>query len=310
MDTRRKKPVDMAGVRRSRAAHTGTITRVTDRLLAIPYDHPEEVECIKSKEVQNHLNTLLKTETGLNYSIEEAQDFAPTEEGELADFQQEELMIIENFESSLFRARELGEKLVAYKAVFTGISLFRSDLDALQSSLDEQPDLDNSTSLSGLQSLFSSLREQWTQAELSKDHPLKAELEACKKSLTGMQRDVTTAKARADTSSSTTASTTGSTSSGEGYHHHHFNELPKIKVPTFNGDILGWSTFWSTFESTVDGRKDLSNSQKLNYFKQAIKDPSLQMLLNSPIETPDTYPDLVAEMKERFEKPREVHRAR
>ena len=309
MDPRRKKPVDMAGIKRSRAAHTGTITRVTDKLRSIPFDQPEEVKLIKTKEVQIHLNTLLKTETGFNYSVEEAQDFAPTEEAEMADFQQEELDVIENFETSLFRAREIGEKLVAYKSVLTGISLFRSDLEALQSSLDEQPDLDNSTSLSGLQSLFSSLREQWTHAELCEEHPLKTEMEACKKALTGMQRDVTTAKARADTSSASTATSTGSASGGSSYHHSHFNELPKIKVPSFNGDILGWSTFWSTFESTVDGRKDLSNSQKLNYFKQAIKDPSLQMLLNAPIETPDTYPDLVAEMKERFEKPREVHRA-
>ena len=308
MDPRRKKPVDMAGIRRSRAAHTGTITRVTDKLLAIPFDQPEEVKLIKTKEVQTHLNTLLKSETGFNFSVDEAQDFAPTDEGEMADFQQEELDIIENFESSLFRARELGEKLVAYKSVLTGISLFRSDLEALQSSLDEQPDLDNSTSLSGLQSLFENLRKQWTHAELCDEHPLKSEQEACKKSLTGMQRDVTTAKARADTSSSSTATSSGSSSGGSS-HHSHFNELPKIKVPSFTGDILGWSTFWSSFESTVDGRKDLSNSQKLNYFKQAIKDPSLQMLLNAPIETPDTYPDLVAEMKERFEKPREVHRA-
>ena len=121
---------------------------------------------------------------------------------------------------------------------------------------------------------------------------------------------MTAAKSRSDTSSSTTSiTTTGSHSISSYSHPHHYNELPKIKVPTFSGDILGWSTFWSTFESTVDSRKDLSNSQKLNYFKQSIKDPSLQMLLNSPIETPDTYPDLVAEMKERFEKPREVHRA-
>ena len=305
MDIRRKKPADMTGIRRSRAAHTGTLTRIWDKLSSISCDHPDDVKLIKTKEVQIHLTTLLKTETGFGYSIEEAQDFAPTEEAELADFQQEELSVIENFESSLFRTRELGEKLVAYKAVLIGISLFRSDLDALQSSLDEQPDLDNTTSLSGLQTLFTSLREQWTQAELDEDHPLKAELEDCKKALTGMQRDVTTAKSRADTSSSSTA-TTGSTSSGT---HHHFNELPKIRVPSFSGDILGWSTFWSSFEETVDGRKDLSNTQKLNYFKQAIKDPSLQMLLNAPIETPDTYPDLVAEMKERFEKPREVHRA-
>ena len=308
MDTRRKKPVDMTGIKRSRGAHNGTVTRVWEKLSVIPYDHQYEIKLIKTKEIQTLLNSLQKTEMGFNYSIEEAQEFAPTEEEELSDFQQEELMAIENFESSLFRARELGEKLVAYKAVLTGISLFKSDLKALQSSLDEQPDLDNTNALSGLQSLFTNLREQWIQAELDDDHSLKIELDDCKQALTHMQRDVTTAKSRADSSSSSTA-TTGSTSGGDGYHHHHFNELPKIKVPTFNGDILGWSTFWSSFEATVDGRKDLSNTQKLNYFKQSIKDPSLQMLLNSPIETPDTYPDLVAEMKERFEKPREVHRA-
>ena len=131
MDPRRKKPVDMAGIKRSRAAHTGTITRVTDKLRSIPFDQPEEVKLIKTKEVQIHLNTLLKTETGFNYSVEEAQDFAPTEEAEMADFQQEELDVIENFETSLFRAREIGEKLVAYKSVLTGISLFRSDCNLL-----------------------------------------------------------------------------------------------------------------------------------------------------------------------------------
>ena len=160
MDTRRKKPTDMAGVRRSRAAHTGTITRVTDKLYHIPFDQPEEVELIKVKEIQTHLQTLLKTETGFNHSIEEAQDFAPTEEGDLADFQQEEAIVIETFESSLFKAREIGEQLVAYKSVLTGISLFQIDLEALKSSLGEHPDLDYSTSLSNLHDLFYNLREQ------------------------------------------------------------------------------------------------------------------------------------------------------
>ena len=201
MDTRRKKPVDMTGIKRSRGAHNGTVTRVWEKLSVIPYDHQYEIKLIKTKEIQTLLNSLQKTEMGFNYSIEEAQEFAPTEEEELSDFQQEELMAIENFESSLFRARELGEKLVAYKAVLTGISLFKSDLKALQSSLDEQPDLDNTNALSGLQSLFTNLREQWIQAELDDDHSLKIELDDCKQSLTHMQRDVTTAKSRADSSS-------------------------------------------------------------------------------------------------------------
>ena len=86
-----------------------------------------------------------------------------------------------------------------------------------------------------------------------------------------------------------------------------YSKLPMIKVPTFNGDIMGWSTFWATFKSTVDDRPELNNSQKLNYLRQAIKDPALQLLMNSPLEGPDTYQDLVDELKDRFQKTKEIH---
>ena len=71
---------------------------------------------------------------------------------------------------------------------------------------------------------------------------------------------------------------------------------------------MGWSTFWATFKSTVDDRPELSSTQKLNYLRQAIKDPSLQLLLSSPLETTDTYDDVVQELKDRFQKTREIHR--
>ena len=204
------------------------------------------------------------------------------------------------------KKKKLGEQLLAYKAVLTGIAIFKTDLDALQQSLDAQPDQDHSHSLSDLHTLFSALREQWVTADLNTDNPVKAELDACKRSLTAMQRDVSAAKARSDSASSTSSASSGHPTPH--YSPHPYSELPKIKVPTFNGDLMGWSTFWSTFKTTVEDRKDLTNSQRLNYLRQAIKDPSLQMLLNSPIETADTYLDVVQELKERFQKTREIHR--
>ena len=181
MDPRRKKPTDMAGIKRSRAAHTGTVTRIWDKLANIPFDQTEEVELIQLPEIQNHLNTLLKSETGYNFSIEEAQEFAPEEESDYSDFQQSEADAIETFETSLLRARMLGEKLSACKTVLTRMASFKTDLEALQSSLSDQPDLDYSSSFSKLDNLFSTMREQWTQAGLSKDHPLKQELDSCSK---------------------------------------------------------------------------------------------------------------------------------
>ena len=42
-------------------------------------------------------------------------------------------------------------------------------------------------------------------------------------------------------------------------------KLPKLDVPTFNGDILGWKTFWEQFCISVHDRSTLSDSEKLVY---------------------------------------------
>ena len=71
---------------------------------------------------------------------------------------------------------------------------------------------------------------------------------------------------------------------------------------------MDWSTFWASFKSTIEDRKELSNTQRHHYLRQAIKDPHLQLLLHSPTETPDMYLEVVQELKARFNKTREIHR--
>ena len=94
-------------------------------------------------------------------------------------FQEEEDEAAETFFHSLQTAQDLGENLLAYKNILLGIKSFKSDLDAIQQSLADKPDQDCSSSLILLQELFSSLRGQWTSADLNPDHPIKAELDAC-----------------------------------------------------------------------------------------------------------------------------------
>ena len=298
----------MAGVKRSRAAHSGIVTRNHDKFLGMPFDHPGEIQRIKSTEVKTILKTLLKTEAGFAASMEEAQDFIPKDEADMAAFQEEELEVSEAFYQSLYLARTLGEQILACKNILTGVATFKHSLDSLQESLDSDPDRDHSTSLSRLQTLFFSLREQWLEADLSPEHALQGELDTCERQLTHMEGNVSAAKTRSLPLTMPLSSSVASFSSS-GAPAHHYIELPKIKVPTFNGDIMGWSTFWSTFKSTVDDRTELNSSQKLNYLRQAIKDPALQLLLNSPLETPDTYQDIVTELKDRFQKTREIHQA-
>ena len=72
MDLRRKKPTDMAGVKRSRSALTGAVTKVWDKLKAMPYSLPEEVQLLKLSEIKTLLKTLSRTAAGYEASLEEA----------------------------------------------------------------------------------------------------------------------------------------------------------------------------------------------------------------------------------------------
>ena len=298
----------MEGVKRSRGAHSGVLTRAYDKLSAIPFEHPDDVRRVKSTEVRSILKTISTTEAGFSASMEEAQDFAPTEESDMAPFQEEELEVAEAFHQRLYTIRTLGEQILTCKTVLTGVTTFKTRLDALQDSLDSDPDRDHSTSLSRLQTLLYSLREQWEEADLSPEHALQSELDRCEVQLSHKEGDVSAAKARATPPTPPLSSTVASLST-TGAAAHQYSKLPMIKVPTFNGDIMGWSTFWATFKSTVDSRIELNSSQKLNYLRQAIKDPALELLMNSPLEGPDTYQDLVDELKDRFQKTKEIHQA-
>ena len=48
-------------------------------------------------------------------------------------------------------------------------------------------------------------------------------------------------------------------------------KLPKLEVPTFNGNILHWRSFWEQFSISVHGRSNLSAAEKLVYLQQALK---------------------------------------
>ena len=48
--------------------------------------------------------------------------------------------------------------------------------------------------------------------------------------------------------------------------------LPKLVIPTFDGNILNWRQFWEQFSVSVHDRINLSNAEKLVYLQQSIKE--------------------------------------
>ena len=72
--------------------------------------------------------------------------------------------------------------------------------------------------------------------------------------------------------------------------------------------MLTWPTFWHKFCAAVDSNGDLPQSTKLSYLRSAIKDPEASIILNPSIDGPDTYPRLVKELQQRYERTKKIHR--
>ena len=61
------------------------------------------------------------------------------------------------------------------------------------------------------------------------------------------------------------ASTASNTSSASGV------KLPRIDVPTFDGNIVNWVILWEQFEAAIHRKHQLSNTDKLTYLRHALK---------------------------------------
>lgn len=44
-------------------------------------------------------------------------------------------------------------------------------------------------------------------------------------------------------------------------------KLPKLNVPSFDGNILKWQEFWDSFHSAIHDNRTLANIDKFNYLK-------------------------------------------
>jgi hypothetical protein len=85
--------------------------------------------------------------------------------------------------------------------------------------------------------------------------------------------------------------------------------LPKLDVPTFDGDVLHWSQFWEQFKISVHDRPHLSDAEKLVYLQQAIKEGSAESVIEGLSRSGENYKEAIECLKSRFNRPRLLHRA-
>ena len=81
--------------------------------------------------------------------------------------------------------------------------------------------------------------------------------------------------------------------------HQTYTRLPKLPLPTFDGNPLQWQTFWDSFSAAVDSNLYLMGIQKFNYLRAQLKGDASRVISGFPLSN-NNYSHSVKLLKERF----------
>jgi len=86
-------------------------------------------------------------------------------------------------------------------------------------------------------------------------------------------------------------------------------KLPKIEVPTFDGNLLHWTTFWEQFDVSVHSKSGISDAEKLVYLQHALKGGTAKQAIEGLSRSGDHYAEAVQCLKDRYNHPCLIHEA-
>ena len=75
--------------------------------------------------------------------------------------------------------------------------------------------------------------------------------------------------------------------------------LPKLEIPTFNGDNLKWTEFWDSFDATIHKNTSISDIEKLNYLMSKLTGEAKQSV-SGVLLSNENYAVVVELLKERY----------
>ena len=86
-------------------------------------------------------------------------------------------------------------------------------------------------------------------------------------------------------------------------------KLPKLDVPTFDGNILNWRSFWEQFSISVHDLAHLSDSEKLVYLQQSLKGGSAKVAIEGLSRSGEYYAEAIECLQSRYDRPCLIHQA-
>jgi len=76
-------------------------------------------------------------------------------------------------------------------------------------------------------------------------------------------------------------------------------KLPKLDLPTFNGDLLSWQEYWDIFSSSIHQQAGISDVVKFSYLKSSLRGAAASAISGISV-TNDNYAIVIALLKEKF----------
>ena len=86
-------------------------------------------------------------------------------------------------------------------------------------------------------------------------------------------------------------------------------KLPKIDVPTFDGNVMNWRSFWEQYEVAIHSKSQLTDPEKLAYLRQALQNGSARQVIEGLSGTGNNYTEAIDCLRKRYDKPRLLHHA-
>ena len=78
-------------------------------------------------------------------------------------------------------------------------------------------------------------------------------------------------------------------------------KLPKLDIPTFDSNILNWTTFWEQFDISIHSRTDLPNAEKLAYLRNALGNGNAKQVIEGLCKSGEQYNEAITFLKARYD---------
>ena len=86
-------------------------------------------------------------------------------------------------------------------------------------------------------------------------------------------------------------------------------KLPLLNIPTFDGEPTNWKSYWQQFEAAIHNSKKLDDQLRMQYLLKSLVTKRAKDAIEGIDAVGEAYPEAIAALKARFDRPQVIHRA-